>query len=338
MKAIVFHEYGGVDKLKFEDVPEPKAGFSDALVKVKAVALNHLDIWERLGGVPLPHISGSDIAGEVAELTGDPKNFRLGDRVMVFPALSCNICEPCIVGRPTQCDNRQIIGYQIDGGYAEYLRVPIDNLFKIPSNLSFEEAAALPLAASTAWNMLVRKGKVNPNSKVLIHGASSGVSTYAIQLVKIFGAEVISTTSSNDKIEKVIRLGADRVINYLEEDIVLEVLKFTDNKGVDLVIDHVGSATFNSGLKSLRRGGKLVSAGVTTGNIVEIDIKQIYRNELIVEGSYIFTKGDFLNVLKLAEDNRLRIVISDKFPLEEAAKAQTFMEEGKHFGKIVLDV
>jgi len=338
MKAIVFHEYGGVDKLKFEDVPKPKPIFNEALVKGKAVALNHLDIWGRMGGVPLPHISGSDIAGEVEELSGEPKAFELGDRVIVFPAVSCNSCELCLLGHPTQCDHRQIIGYQIDGGYAEYLKAPIDNLFKIPSNLRFEEAAALTLAGSTAWHMLVGKGEVNPNSKVLIHGASSGVSIYAIQIAKIFGAEVIATTSSEDKIEKTIDLGADKVINHLEKDIVSEVRSFTDNKGVDIVIDHVGSATFNTGLKSLRRGGKLVSGGVTTGNTVEIDVKQIYRNELTIEGSYIFTKGDFYNVLKMVEDKRLRIVISNKFPLKDAAKAQTLMEEGKHFGKIVLDV
>ncbi len=334
----MFHEYGGVEKLRFEDAPDPILRQGDVLIRVKAAALNHLDIWERMGGVPLPHISGSDIAGEVAEMGEGVSEFDVGDGVVVFPALSCDRCEACLLGRPTQCAHRQLIGYQIDGGYAEYLKVPAENLFPIPSNLSFEEAAAIPLAGSTAWHMLVSKGVVNPTFTVLVHGAGSGVSTYAIQLAKIFGAKVIATTGSDDKVEKARKLGADHVVNYRVEDVVEEVKRFTAGRGVDVVIDHVGAATFDTSLKSLRRGGKMVSAGVTSGKDVTFDIQHIYRNELIIEGSYANTVGEFCQVLKMTEEGKLRPIISQVFPLKDAAKAQTVMEEGKQFGKLVLKV
>ncbi len=338
MKAIMFNEYGGVDKLRYYDVPEPTLNPEEVLVRVKAVALNHLDIWERLGGVPLPHISGSDIAGEVVQTSEGVSSFEKGDKVMVFPALSCGRCEACLLGRPTQCDNRQIIGYQINGGYAEYVKAPAANLFPIPVNLSFEEAAALPLAGSTAWHMLVSKGQVNPTSTVLIHGAGSGVSTYATQLAKIFGAKVIVTTSSHEKVEKALKIGADQAINYVEKNVVKEVKRITAGKGVDIVIDHVGAATFESSLKSLRKGGKLLSAGVTTGKNINLDIQFIYRNELTIEGSYVFTKGEFCQLLKMVEASRLKPIISEVFNLQDASKAQLLMESAKHFGKIVLKV
>ncbi len=334
----MFHEYGGIDKLKYEEAPDPKLQLGDVLVRVKAAALNHIDIWGRMGGVPLPHISGSDIAGEVVELGGGVTEFDIGAKVVVFPATSCGKCESCLLDRPTQCKHRQLIGYQIDGGYAEYVKVSAENLFSIPSNLSFEEAAALPLAGSTAWHMLVSKGRVDPTSIVLIHGAGSGVSTYAIQLTKVFGAKVIATTSSEEKIAKALNLGADHVVNYREKDVVEEVKKLTDGRGVDIVIDHVGAATFDTSLKSLRRGGKLVSAGVTTGKSINLDIQYLYRNELIIDGSYLFTIGGFYQILKMAEEGRLKPVISKVFPLKDAAKAQRVMEEATHFGKLVLKV
>ncbi len=338
MKAVVFHEYGGVDKLRYEDAPDPSPQPREVLVRVKAVALNHLDIWERLGGSPLPHISGSDISGEIAELGECVTGLKKGDKVVVFPSTSCGRCEACLQGRSTQCEHRQIIGNQVNGGYAEYTAIPAENIFPLPENLSFEEAAALPLAGSTAWHMLVSKGQVNATSTVLIHGAGSGVSVYAVQLGKIFGAKVIVTTSSDEKAEKARNLGADHIINYREENVVETVRQLTNQRGVDIIIDHVGAATFNDSLQALRMGGKLISAGVTTGKKIEFDISFLYRNELIIEGSYIYTVSEFYQVLKMAKAQRLKPVISQIFPLSKAAEAQSMMEEGRQFGKLILSV
>ncbi len=338
MKAVVFHEYGGVDKLRYEDVPDPAPQPGEALVRVKAVALNHIDIWERMSSSPLPHISGSNISGEIAQLGDNVTGLKKGEQVVVFPSTSCGRCEACLLGRPTQCEQRQIIGNQTNGGYAEYVAVPAENIFSLPENLSFEEAAALPLAGSTAWHMLVSKGHVDATSTVLINGAGSGVSVYAVQLGKIFGAKVIVTTSTEEKAEKARDLGADHVINYRKENVPNAVKRLTNGHSVDIVIDHVGAATFNDSLHALRMGGKLVSAGVTTGKKVEFDISFLYRNEIIIEGSYVYTMGEFYQVLKMAREGRLKPVISQVFPLSKAAEAQRTMEEDKQFGKLILKI
>ncbi len=338
LKAVVFHEFGGVDKLRYEDVPVPEVQRGEVLVRVKAAALNHIDIWGRMGGVSLPHISGSDISGEVAELGEGVSGFEEGTKVVVFPATSCGGCESCLQGRSNQCADRKLIGYHTDGGYAEYVKVSANILFPLPVNLSFEEAAALPLAGSTAWHMLVSKGRVDPTFTVLVHGAGSGVSVYAVQLAKIFGAKVIATTGSDEKAGKAVKLGADYVVNYRDRDVGEEVKRLTGGRGVDLVLDHVGAATFDVSLKALRRGGKMVSAGVTTGREIKLDIRYLYQNELVIEGSYIYTVGEFYNILKMAEEGRLKPVISEVFPLRDAAEAQRTMEEERQFGKLVLKV
>ena len=335
MKAVVFHEYGGLDKLSYEDVEMPKVKHGEVLLRVKASALNHIDIWGRMGGVPLPHIAGSDIAGEVVE-PDDENRFQIGDKVIVFPAISCGRCEPCIHNKPTQCASRKLIGFHTDGGYAEYVKVPANNLFPMPLNLSFEEAAALPLSASTAWHMLVTKGEVKPTTTVLIHGAGSGVSTYAIQIGKLFGAKVIATTSSDEKTKKAFDIGASNVINYKDCNVAEEVMRITKGRGVDLVIDHVGAATFNISLNSLRRGGKIVLAGVTSGKEMKIDLQHLYREEVIIEGSYLFEQGEFSSVIEMAKERRLKPIVSEVFQLKDASKAQQAMEEAKHFGKIIL--
>jgi NADPH:quinone reductase-like Zn-dependent oxidoreductase len=338
MKAVIFHEYGGTDKLIYEDVPDPKPQRGEVLIRVKATALNHIDIWGRMGGTPLPHISGSDIVGEIVELGPSVTGITKGDKAVVFPSTSCGQCEACLLGRTTQCQYRQLIGYQTDGGYAEYVRVPAKNIFPLPPNLSFEEAAAIPLAASSAWHMLVTEGHVDPTSTVLIHGAGSGVSIYAIQLAKIFGAKVIVTTGSDEKIEKAQNLGADHVVNYREAKVVDSVKRLTDGRGVDIVIDHVGSATFGNSLQALRMGGTLVSAGVTSGKNVNIDIQFLYRNELTISGSYVYTMGEFYQVLKMVREGRLKPIVSHVFHLKDAARAQQMMEEERQFGKLVLNV
>jgi len=336
MKAIVFYEYGDISKLKYLDVPSPKLQPGEVLIRVKSSAVNHIDIWGRMGGVPLPHISGSDIAGEVAELGKNTERFMIGDKVIVFPVISCGKCIYCLNGQTAQCNYRQLIGFQIDGGYAEYVKVPVSNLFVLPSNISFDEASTIPVSGSTAWRMLISKGQINKKSIVLIHGSSSSVSLFAVQLAKIFGAKVILTTSSSDKSKKALKLGADHVINYLEENILNEVKKITRGEGVDIVLDHVGTKTFNDSLASLKRGGKMVSAGVTTGKEVTFDIQYLYRNELSIIGSYLFNLSEFKHVLKMVEEKRIKTIISEVFSLKDAAKAQYLMENSMHFGKLIL--
>ena len=336
MKAIIFHEYGGIDKLKCEEVPTPNLQHGEVLVKVKAAAINHLDIWERMGGVPLPHISGSDISGEVVQKSNDTIGPKIGTKVVIFPVITCGRCEFCLSHQLDHCSQHKIIGFQINGGYAEYVKVPTFNLFPITSNLSFEEAAALPVAGSTAWHMLINKGKVNPTSTVLIHGSSSGVSVFAIQLSKIFGAKVIVTAGTNEKAKKALKLGADYTVNYKEKNVTEEVKRITHGKGVDIVLDHVGEATFNIGLESLRYGGKMISAGVTTGKDIKFNIQYLYRNDLSIDGSYISTKNEFFQVLKMAEEGRLKSIISKVFSLKDASKAQSEMEHSRHFGKLLL--
>lgn len=338
MKAIIFYEYGNISKLKYVDLPNPKIKRDEALIKVKASAINHIDIWERMGGVPLPHISGSDIAGEIFELGKDNTEFNIGDKVVVFPVISCEQCNFCLKGQSAQCSSRKLIGFQIDGGYAEYVKVPISNLFLIPTKLSFEEASAIPVAGSTAWRMLITKGKLKKNFKVLIHGASSSVSLFAFQIAKKFGAEVILTTSSENKAKKSIILGADHVINYHDKNVIDEVHRITRGDGVDIVLDHVGAATFDTSLKSLKKGGKIISAGVTSGKETTFNLQYLYRNEILIEGTYLFTKDEFSQVLKMVDQKQIKVIISDIFSLKEAAKAQNMMEKSMHFGKIILKI
>lgn len=340
MKAVVFHEHGGIDKLRYEERPDPSVKENEVLVRVKACALNHLDIWARIGlpsiQIPLPHISGSDICGEVASTGKMATRVRPGDPVMVSPGLSCGMCEHCLSGRDSMCRSYKIIGYLVDGGYAELVSVPEVNIIPMPEWLKPEEAAAVPLVFMTAWHMLVTRAGVSPGEYVLVLGAGSGVGSAAIQIAKLSGARVIATAGSEEKLKLAKTLGADELINHSEQDIAAEARRITEKRGVDIVFEHVGSATWEKSIRSLAVGGRLVTCGATTGYMGQTDIRYVYSRQLSVLGSYMASKAELLKVIELVKQRRLKPVVDKVYPLAEAARAQERMEKREHFGKIVL--
>jgi len=342
LKAVRFHESGGPERLRYEDAPDPVLSENDALVRVRACALNHLDLWARRGTrserVPMPHISGSDIAGEVAQLGKLVNGHSVGEKVLVSPGLRCGTCEYCTTGRDSLCESYKIIGYETQGGYAEYVAVPGENLIPIPNKLSMEEASSIPLVFLTAWHMLVTRARLVPGETVLVWAGGSGVGSAAIQIAKLLGARVIVTVGSDGKIEKARELGADFVINHHTQDVPGEVKRLTDGKKVDVVFDHVGEATWEKSMRSMAPAGRLVNCGVTTGGKAEVDIRYVFVRQFSLLGSYMGGMGELLQVLKFFEDGRLRPVVDSVFPLKDAAKAQERMEKSQHFGKIVLRV
>lgn len=342
MKAVRFHKHGGPEVLQYEEAPDPLPNADEALVKVKACALNRLDVWARTGlpnvDIPLPHISGSDIAGVVEQVPAEEKEFKKGDEVVVNPGLGCGRCEQCLLGKDNQCRYYTIIGYGPDGGYAELVKVPRTNLVRKPRGMGVEDAASFPLVFLTAYHMLVTKARVAAGDKVLVLAANSGVGSAAIQVAKLHGAEVIATAGDAEKAEKAKLLGADYVVDHYRQKVLDEVRKLTAKKGVDIVVEHVGKATWEGSVKALAKGGRLVLCGATTGAEVVTDLRYVYNRELTIYGSFMASKGELLTVVRLFEAGKLKPVVDSVFPLEKAADAQTKMESGRHFGKIVLKV
>jgi NADPH:quinone reductase-like Zn-dependent oxidoreductase len=342
MKAVRFHRHGGPEVLRYEEAPDPVPGADEALVRVKACALNHLDLWARDGlpnvEIPLPHISGSDIAGVVEHVPPGEREFRRGDEVIVNPGIGCGRCDKCLLGRDNQCRYYTIIGYGVDGGYAELAKVPRVNLVRKPARMSFVEASSFPLVFLTAYHMLVTRARVEAGETVLILAGGSGVGSAAIQVAKLFGAEVIATVGSAEKEKKARSLGADHVIDHYKQDILSEVRKISGKRGVDIVVEHVGKATWESSVKSLAKGGRLVLCGATTGAEVNTDLRYVYNRELTVYGSFMASKGELLKVAALFEEGKLKTLVDSVFPLEKAAEAQQRMKRSEHFGKIVLKV
>ena len=342
MKAVIFSEHGGTDVLRYTEVPEPAIGARDVLVRVRACALNHLDIWVRRGmpgvKIPLPHIGGCDIAGEVAKIGADVTNVRVGDRVMLSPGVSCGQCPQCLAGNDSQCRQYSLLGYMHDGGYAEYVKAPSVNALPIPANLSFDEAAAVPLVFLTAWHMLITRAQLKPSDDVLILGAGSGVGSSAIQIAKVAGARVIATAGSEAKLAKARELGADEVIEHSKQNIADEVKRITNRRGVDVVFEHVGQATWEQSVRSLAVGGRLVTCGATTGFEGKIDIRYLFTRNLSILGTYMGGKAELFDVLKLVARGELKPVVDIVLPLEQAAAAQERLENREQFGKIVLHV
>jgi NADPH:quinone reductase-like Zn-dependent oxidoreductase len=342
MKAIVFHQHGGPEVLHYEDAPQPAIPANEVLVRVKACALNHLDIWVRVGipGVPfpLPHIPGSDVAGEIAQIGADVTTVRVGQKVVLAPGVSCGKCAACLAGQDNRCRQFTNLGYMIDGGCAEFVRCPEVNCLPFPENLSFEEAASIPLVFQTAWHMLVARAELQPGEDVLVLGAGSGVGSAAIQISKFFGARVIATAGNEAKLEKAKQLGADHVINHKSHKIRDEVRRITGKRGVDVVFEHVGTATWDESIASLAASGRLVTCGATTGYAAKIDLRFLFSRQLSLLGSYMGTKSELQTVMKLVTAGRLKPVIDRVFPLAEAAAAHTYLESGQQFGKVVLRV
>ena len=342
MKAVVFQQHGGPEVLNYTDAPEPSIRAGDVLVRVRACALNHLDLWVR-GGlpgvlIPLPHIPGSDVAGEVAKIGSDVTTVRVGQKVVLAPGVTCGKCAACLAGLDNRCRQFTNLGYLIDGGCAEFVRVPEVNCLPYPENLSFEEAAAVPLVFQTAWHMLVSRAELQPGEDVLILGAGSGVGSAAIQVAKFFGARVIATAGTDAKLEKARQLGADHTINHRSQKIREEVRRITNKRGVDVVFEHVGTATWDDSLSSLAPSGRLVTCGATTGFDAKIDLRFLFSRQLSLLGSYMGTKSELYTVLKLVASGRLRPIVDCVFPLAEAVAAHTYLESSRQFGKVVLHI
>lgn len=340
MKAVVFYEHGGIEKLKYTEVEEPRPSAKEVKIKVRACGLNHLDIWVREGlrgpDIPMPHILGSEVAGEIAELGEGVEGLEKGERVLVAPGLSCRRCRHCLSGNDSLCKDFKIMGYQKQGGYAEFTLARAEDIIPISQVLSFEEWAAVPLVFLTAWHMLVSRGGLGPGEDVLVHAAGSGVGSAAIQIASLCGARVITTVGSREKVEKARALGAQEVINYSEEDFVDAVKRFTQGKGVELVFEHIGQETWEKSLACLSPGGRMVVCGATTGPLGTVNIPYLFLRQLSIHGCYMGSRRELMDVLRLMEQGRLKPVVDSVFPLKDAPLAQKKMEGRKFFGKIVL--
>jgi NADPH:quinone reductase-like Zn-dependent oxidoreductase len=338
MKAVRIHQFGGPEVLTYEDVPDPQPRKDQILIRVRACALNHLDIWVRKGlpGVKLPHILGSDIAGEIVEVGEYITGYKSGQRVLLAPMHFCGRCAKCVAGLQNQCPEFSVLGNAVDGGNCELIAVPASNVIPIPDSLDFNQAASVPLVFLTAWHMLVGRAAVRPGQTVLVLGASSGVGIAAIQIAKLFDCRVITTAGNEAKLEKARALGADFGIDHYKQRISEEVRKITNKQGVDIVIEHVGAATWDESLKSLKPAGTLVTCGATTGPNVGIDLRFVYSRQLSLLGSYMGTMGELHEVLGHVFAGRVKPVVDRVFPLQEIRAAHEYLEKSQMFGKIVV--
>lgn len=339
MKAARFHTHGGPEVIQYEDAPDPVVPEGWALVRVRACALNHLDLFQRRGldrvKIPLPHISGADVSGEVVSVNGSSP-ITTGTRVMLQPGMSCGTCAACLAGRENRCRKYDVLGYQSDGGYAELVTVPIRSLIPIPSHIDFVTAAAFPLTFVTAWHMLVTLAGVAPGDTVLVVAVGSGVGQAAVQIARAKGATVYATAGGDAKLAQARALGAVEVIDHYTQDITAEVRRLTSNRGVDIVVEHVGVATFEKSVKSLSVGGRLVTCGATTGFDARIDLRLLFAKQLSVIGSYMGTPSELLTASEGLFDGTFTPVVDRAFPLADAADAHRALESSQQFGKIVL--
>jgi NADPH:quinone reductase-like Zn-dependent oxidoreductase len=345
MRAMHIKDFGVVEKVQVGDLPKPAPGFGQALLKVKTAALNHLDIWVRKGrpGLQLkgPHILGSDAAGTIEDLGLGCEGFGLqrGQNVLLNPGVSCMLCEFCLRGMHSECPSFRIIGFQLQGVFAEYAVVPAINLFPKPESLSWEEAAALPLSHLTAWRMLFERAKLLGGETVLIHGIGGGVAMAALQLARIHGASAIVTSSSDEKLKQARQHGADETINYKTcADVAAAVKKYTNNRGVDVVIDTTGAPTLPISMASVRRGGRIVTCGVTGGPEAPINIQQLYWNHISFMGSTMGSMEDMRRLVRTTNEFGLKPLIDKVFDLNDGAEAMKRMEAGEQMGKIVLQL
>ena len=339
MKAVVIHEHGGVEKLRYENVQIPAIREDEVLVEIKALALNHLDLWVRQGlpafKLSMPHILGSDAAGIVSKAGKFVNNVRVGDPVLLAPGWGCGYCPHCLAGDDNLCRNYQILGETTNGVYAEYVKVPATNAFPLPEGLNFTEAAAVPLVFLTAWHMLVHQVKIKPGQTILVLAAGSGVGSAAIQIAKLFQANVIATASSEAKLQKAKELGADDTIQYQKKDFLKEVKRLTGKQGVDVVFEHVGEATWAQSIKALRKGGTLVTCGATSGHDAVTDLRYVFFKELKILGNLMGRKSDLREALQFFP-HKLKPVIDRIMPLKEVARAHQLLMQREQFGKIVL--
>lgn len=344
MKAAIIKEHGSLQNIQVKDVPIPQITPSEVLIETKFGGLNHLDLfvipgWPGLR-LPMPHILGSDGSGIITEIGSDVDHFQIGDRVLVNPGVGCGQCDLCLVGKQNLCRKFSILGENTAGTFAEYFKAPSRNVLKIPNDYPLDLAAAAPLNFLTAWRMLVTQGKIQQGEYVLIQGASGGVATAAIQIAKYFQTKVIVTTSTRTKMEKAKDLGADFCLNYHETpNYSKQIFKdITQKHGIDLVIDSVGQATFNTSLKLLKTGGRLVTCGSTTGPKVDLDLRLIFWKQLQIYGSTMSNHQEFSNVMKLVLNQTFTPIVDKIFPIDDIRAAEEYLALGTHFGKVLVQL
>lgn len=339
MKAVAFDTHGGPEVLAYRDLPDPRPSAGEALIEVRACGINHLDLWVRRGlglEIQMPHVPGNDIVGVIAETGAAVQHVKPGERVLILPTLSCGVCQACMNGDDNLCRDYDVLGRQRNGGYAEKVVVPGVNCLPFPENLSWEEAAAVPLAFLTAWHMLVGRADLRPGEDVLIVGAGSGVGSAAVQIARLFGARVIATAGSDAKLERARELGAHDVIRHDQADIGREARKLTGKKGVEVVFEHVAGPVFEQAVAALARNGRLVTCGATAGSKVTLDVNLLFGRHLTLMGSWMGRRAELVEVLKFVRDGRLKPVVDSVLPLAEARKAHEKIEARQHFGKVVL--
>ncbi len=342
MKAIYYEKHGGPEVLQYGEVDEPEVLPGFVKIDVKAISLNHIDLFLRAGipgiHIPLPHIPGCDAAGVIAEVGSGVSDLEVGQRVLMNPGISCGKCEFCIRGDATLCLKYGLIGETMTGVCSERIVIPSENAIPFPDHMSFEEAASVPLVFATAWRMLITRGRLRTGEDILILGATAGVGIACMQIAKMAGARVFAAASTQKKLDLCKELGADVLINYTEEDFSKRVRKETGKRGMDVVVDYVGKDTWVKSLKSLSRGGRLVTCGATTGHNPETDLRHIFFRQLEIIGSTMGSRNELLAPLKLIFDGKMKPVISEVFDLKDTAAAHIAMDERRALGKIVITV
>jgi NADPH:quinone reductase-like Zn-dependent oxidoreductase len=341
MKALTLNGHGGIDRLSLANLPTPSPGPGEVRLRVHAAALNHLDVWVRRGWPQLklsfPHVMGSDMAGVIDAVGAGVPGELEGRRVVVIPGLSCGRCRFCLAGNDNLCRDFRLLGEHVSGGEAEQLCVPVTNVLPLPDALPFHSAAALPVTFQTAWHMLTARAPVGPGTWLLVHAAGSGVGSAAVQIGRLFGATVIATAGTDEKCARARALGADHVINYATHDFAAEVRRLTDKRGVDVVFEHTGEATWERSIRSLRQGGRLVTCGATTGPVGNLDIRLLFTRQIDLLGSTMGTRAELADILGHVASGKLQPVIDRVMPLADALAAHALLESRQVFGKIVLD-
>lgn len=340
MKAVLLPGHGDVDVLKYAtDFPNPEPGDGEVLIKIRAAGINNVDLVNRRGypgiSIPLPHILGADIAGEIEQTGNGESDFKAGDRVVVYPILSCGTCEFCRAGKENICQKWQFLGMHLKGGYAEYISVPARNIIPIPDSVSYEEAVCLPVAGLTAFHALKKVGQLKSGQTFFIWGGAGGLGSIAVQIAKQLGAVVLATAGSDEKLDFMKKLGADYVFDRHRDDVPSEIKKIAPN-GVDMVVDYVGPQTFQTSLDLLKKGGRLIVFGILTGRETTLNIHMTYLRHLSIYGIYMGTKAEMVELLKWVVDGKIKSQTNHIFDLKEAADAHRLIEERKSMGKVVL--
>lgn len=341
MRAIVFNGHGGADVLEYRtDLPDPGPATREAVVEIGATSLNRIDLFVRSGypgiAFDFPHIPGADVAGTVVDVASDVTDVSEGDRVVAWPLVACGDCPLCRKGRRALCDNWQYFGLHRHGSYAEYVRVPVESLIRLPESLSYERAATLPVAGLTAYHALASVGGLTSGETALIWGGSGGLGTFAVQIARYLGARVIATVGDDAKRAQLEVLAPDLILNHHDDDVETAVRDFTDGHGVELVLDSVGAQTFPTGFGLLQKGGRILLCGKMTGMDVELSLHLTYLRHIGIHGLYLGEKSELEALLTLVQDGVVEPVIDRRFPLDEAADAQRALQAGERFGKLVL--